>query len=58
MANEAAIVLVSYSIILIVSEKLSDFGGNLAPTSNSIPTQSGIPSIDRRYGIVLNASIS
>ena len=57
MANEAAIVLVSYSIILIVSEKLSDFGGNLAPISNSLPTLPSIPFLDRRYGIVLNTSI-
>jgi hypothetical protein len=57
MANEAAIVLPLYSIILIISEKLSDFGGNSAPMSNSIPTLSSIPSLDRRYSIVLNTSI-
>ena len=57
MANAAAIVLVPYSIILIVSEKLSDFGGNLAPMSNSFLTQPSIPSLDRCYGIVLNTSI-
>ena len=57
MANAASIVLPPYAIILIVSEKLSDFGGNLAPISNSTPTQSGIPSLDRRYSIVLNESI-
>ena len=57
MANKAAIVLFLYSIILIVSEKLSDFGGNLAPISNNIPTLPSIPSLDRRYGIVLNTSI-
>ena len=48
MANEAAIVLVSYSIILIVPEKLSDFGGNSAPISNSIPTLLSFSSLDRR----------
>ena len=57
MANEAAIVLPLYSIILIVSEKLSDFGGNTAPMSNSIPTLPSFSSLDRRYGIVLNESI-
>ena len=57
MANEATVVLPLYSIILIVSEKLSDFGGNSAPISNNILTQPSIPSLDRRYGIVLNASI-
>ena len=56
MANETSIVLPSCSIILIVSEKLSDFGGNSAPISNNIPSLSSIPSLDRRYGIVLNAS--
>ena len=57
MANETSIVLPSYSIILIISEKLSDFGGNLAPISNSVPSLPSIPSLDRRYGIVLNESI-
>ena len=57
MANAASIVLTPYSIILIVSEKLSDFGGNLASISNSTPTLSSIPSLDRCYGIVLNTSI-
>ena len=57
MANEATVVLSLYSIILIVSEKLSDFGGNLASISNNIPTLPSIPSLDRCYGIVLNTSI-
>jgi hypothetical protein len=57
MANEAAIVLPLYSIILIGSEKLSDFGGNLASISNSTPTLRNIPFLDRRYSIVLNTSI-
>ena len=57
MANEATVVLPLYSIILIVSEKLSDFGGNLAPISNIIQTLPSFSSLDRRYGIVLNESI-
>jgi hypothetical protein len=57
MANEAVLVLTPYSIILIVSEKLSDFGGNSASIANSIPTLPSFPSLDRRYGIVLNESI-
>ena len=48
MANEAVLVLTPYSIILIVSEKLSDFGGNLAPISNSVPTLPSFSSLDRR----------
>ena len=48
MANEATAVLPLYSIILIVSEKLSDFGGNSALISNSVPSLPSIPSLDRR----------
>ena len=57
MANKAVLVLAPYSIILIISEKLSDFGGNLAPISNCMATLPSIPSLDRRYGIGLNDSI-